>query len=298
MKKVLSQTIQFVVCVSFLTLLVPPFANGLESIKVGENSEFTTYGWFRNNLGMFFEKQPFQENGNQLATARTWLRAYGDLKLGDNVRFWTAIQFVHEPWYAVDEGTSSSRVPIQRGEPTFHDGKEYSEYDNINDVVREAYVEWKPNKQNSIKFGRQIAIWGEALTSRVGDVIHPDDLRFSLTFANLEDTRIPLWMVRGVHNIDSLLSSFEWIVSPNFSQGNFLVNRLPSLSAGGAPGQRFAIGPEMRARPPRSIGVANFVIAAPVSYDFPVIPSLRNDYPGDSLEDMRGGFRTNTTLGG
>ena len=141
----------------------------------------------------------------------------------------------------------SVRLPVsppQMQGPVEHNAKEYSEYNNINDVVREGYIEWAPNKTNQVRVGRQIAIWGEALTTRVGDVIHPDDSRYSLIFANLEDTRIPSWMVRGIHDIPSLNSSFEWIYNPNFIEGKYTVNRTPNFAAAGSPGQRFGINPD------------------------------------------------------
>jgi hypothetical protein len=300
------------VCFAAFALVAPSLCNALETLKMGDNAEFTVYGFVRNNVGMFFETQPFQQNGNQLATCRTWLRTYGDMKFNQQLRFFVATQFVHEPWYPVDEGSNSSRVPTQFGEKTLHDGHEYSEWDNINDVVREVYMEWKPGSTHSIRIGRQIAIWGEALTTRVGDVIHPDDNRFAFTFANLEDTRIPSWMIRGIHEIPSLLSSFEWIYNPNIVQNKYTVTRSATQSSGGNPGQRFGVNPETRFDPPYSVkapgALPDVVIPSPISRDWVAIPggsyiplaipSVKEEYPEGWGEDSRYGFRTTTSLGG
>jgi len=148
------------------------------------DQELTVYGFLRNNLGLFTEEHSYVRDGNDLATARTWLRVYGDLKLSENMRFWAAIQYVYEPEYDIEEGSVSEE-----------NGKEYSEYDSINDVLRECYLDWQLTGKHSLRIGRQIVIWGESMTTRVGDVIHPDDTRFTFAFANLEDTRIPLWSV-------------------------------------------------------------------------------------------------------
>jgi hypothetical protein len=257
---------------------------GFETVKSGD-SEYTIYGFLRNNMGMFTNTQTYTKDGNQLATARTWLRLYGDFSFNENWGARLGTQFIYEPWYTVERGNPQS----ENGGPQVHKRsgwKTYSEFDDVNDVLREAYMEWKPAKGNNIKFGRQIAIWGEALTDRVGDVVHPNDNRFSLAFANLEDTRIPQYMVRGIHDIDTLNSSFEWIISPLILQGQYSVNRNAQIynpAMGISVEQRFAIHPEDSGLP-----------GAPVQIPYGTVKEV---YP-DNLSDMRYGFRTSTALGG
>ena len=176
------------VLLGLMLFLFPAMSGALDTIYLGEESEVTFYGFFRNNVGIFFDDQPYQESGNDLATCRTWFRGYMDYTISDKFKFWAAVQFVHEPRYKVEIGSSTSTVAPQYGGPGTTKGwKEYSEYDNINDILREAYIEWNPSNKHSFKVGRQIVIWGEALTSRVGDVIYPDDGRFTLASANLMD---------------------------------------------------------------------------------------------------------------
>ncbi len=320
MKTAVGKFLLILVCLGFTVLFIPSYSTALPPIKLGEETELNFYGWLRNNTGMFLENpQPFSRSGNDLATERTWLRGYTDFKITNELRFWSAIQFAYEPWYKVEQGSVTSSRPPQVDGPTRKNGKEYSEYRNINDIFREAYLEWKPTKEIDIKVGRQIAIWGEALTTRVGDVIHPEDQRFTLAFANLEDTRIPSWMVRGIYSIPSINSSFEWIVNPNIVQNKYRVNRLASIAdneVGGEPGQRFGLNPETRFNPPFSVtnpllglpfSIPGVVVTNPFSRDwmeaFPgfwvptAIPTVRAEYPG-VWSGIRGGFRTNTTLSG
>lgn len=255
-------------------LMVPNSGLAFDTINF-DDQELTIYGWLRNNTGYFFEDQPLQQNDDRLATMRTWLRSYVDWKPSEHFKTWMAVQFAYEPEYDVEEGSNS--------EP---DGKEYSEYDNINDVLREAYIEWIPNKSTDIKVGRQIVIWGESLTDRVGDVIHPEDSRFTLAFANLEDTRIPQWMIYAIHDFDFMSSSFEWIVNPLLTEDEYRVHRQPEYANGwtGTPGQRFGIHPEDR--PLRTAGS----LPGEVSTGFePVYP--------DPWDDMRYGFRTSSYSG-
>ncbi len=318
MKKAGQRLFLATVFLGVLAFLIPTYSAAFETIKLGEETDLTFYGFWRNNTGMFLENpQPFSKSSNDLATERTWLRGYTDFKITNELRVWSAIQFAYEPWYPVEKGALTSRL-LDSG-PILKDGKEYSEYKDIDDILREAYLEWRPAKEHSIKIGRQIAIWGEALTNRVGDVIHPEDQRYSLAFANLEDTRIPSWMVRGIHSIPSIDSSFEWIVNPNVVQDKYRVNRLASIADNAKeaePGQRFGLNPETRFDPPFSVtnpalgfpfNIPGVVISNPFSRDwiqaFPgfwvptAIPVVKTDFPG-TWSGIRGGFRTNTTLSG
>ena len=279
------------ILIVFMFLVLPP-GHAFQPIKCGEESEYTVYGFLRNNTGMFMRTGEFQENGNQLATERTWLRAYGDLKFSKEFRVWIATQFVYEPWYKYEQGNSVS----ENGGPQQHrksGWKTYSEFDDINDVIREGYVEWKPNNKNNIKIGRQIAIWGEALTSRVGDVIHPDDTRFAFAFANLEDTRIPQWMLRGTHDLPFGNTTFEWLAIAPIVEGQYYVNRL--TTAANIPEQRFSIQPEDRNATLQNLPQGPLTIPT-----FAIIPfrsGPKEMYP-DGSPGWRYGARTITLLGG
>lgn len=332
MKKAGQRLSLAVVYLGVMALLLPTYSAALDTIKLGGETEVTFYGFLRNNTGIFLQNpQHFSESSNVLATERTWLRGYTDFKMTNQLRFRATLQFAYEPEYDVEKGSLTSRLKDTSG-PTLKDGKEYSEYKDIDDILREVYFEWKPTKEHSIRIGRQIAIWGEALTGRVGDVIHPEDQRYSLAFANLEDTRIPSWMVRAIHEVPSINSSFEWIVNPNIVQDKYRVNRLASIANNtkqAEPGQRFGLNPETRFDPPLSVGnpyaallspdLAAFanpkvVVANPLSrgwgfFDldgpgplplgwYPTeIPHVTEKLPG-MWSDLRGGFRTNTTLSG
>ncbi|MGO8990160.1 MAG: hypothetical protein ACLQGU_03690 [bacterium] len=322
MKKIAQKSFFMTVCLGLLTLLMVSPSTAFPTLNLGEETELTFYGWVRNNTGMFLENpQPFSKSSNDLATERTWLRGYTDFKINDQLRFWSAIQLAYEPPYPVEHDASTSLSKFLAEMPIKGGGNEYSEYKNINDVWREVYFEWKPTRTDSIKIGRQIAIWGEALTTRVGDVVQPEDDRYSLAFANLEDTRIPTWMIRTIHDIPSINSSLEVIFNPNLVGETYRVNQSPTFAdpIGGFTGEKFGINIERRFAPPYSVGNAalgppfstfGVVAAPPVSRDWiftpfapgshwvPTdIPVFKQDIP-NGWESIRGGFRTNTTVEG
>jgi hypothetical protein len=104
--------------------------------------------------------------------------------------------------------------------------------------------------------GRQIVTWGESLAFRVGDQINPQDLSWTFAFANLEQSRTPLWMLHPILNLPSLgpLSSnfAELIYIPGFdflyTQVDYTTDSLDGLNniagrvniGGSDPGGRFA----------------------------------------------------------
>jgi hypothetical protein len=317
MKRAKKKFFLMAVLLGAMVLLSASYSAAFETVKLGEETELSVYGFLRNNAGMFLQTplDPFSKSSNDVATARTWLRGYADFKISNQLRFGTVLQFVYEPPYEVEHGAGGSyRTVID--EENLRYGKEYSEYKNINDILREAYIEWKPASGNSIKFGRQIAIWGEALTTRIGDVIQPEDNRFTLAFANLEDTRIPQWMIRGIHDFQTLNSSFEWILNPNLVQNKYRVNRSAYFISLGMPGERFSLFPETRFDPP--FAVTNPALGGPFANPDVVVPNpFSRDwiqaFPGfwvptalptaivrfpHGWKSFRGGFRTNTTLAG
>ena len=275
-------------------------------VSLGD-TELNVYGFLRNNYGYFLEDQDYANNdGDDLATNRTWLRLNIDYRMSDNFSFFATGQLVYEPEYDVEKGSTGEE-----------DGKEYSEYDDLDDVLREAYVDWQPSSNHSFRVGRQIVIWGESLTTQVGDVVNPLDTRFTFAFANWEDTRIPLWMIKGLHEFDKIATSIEWLVSPNLTGEEHRVNRTGEMAVPGAGefvSQRFAIHPEDRFLPPYAVG--NPAIGAPVAsspfsrgwiynpyapgtgWVGTEIPHVSHEYPEDGMDDARFGFRTSTFLGG
>jgi hypothetical protein len=66
--------------------------------------------------------------------------------------------------------------------------------------VRDA---WWENKTGPLTLfiGNQIAVWGQSLAFRVGDVINPQDVAWNFGFANLEQSRNPQWMIHPILNL-------------------------------------------------------------------------------------------------
>ncbi len=127
----------------------------------------------------------YQRSKNSVAAERSWLQLDINYILNGDNRFFVRGWVVYEPAYRFEYG----RGGIQ-------DMSDY--YNQYN--VRDAY--WKNvTGPLTLFLGRQIVTWGESLAFRVGDVINPQDFTWNFGFANLEQSRLPLWMVHPIFNL-------------------------------------------------------------------------------------------------
>lgn len=88
--------------------------------------------------------------------------------------------------------------------------------------------------------GRQIVTWGESLAFRIADVVNPQDLSWNFGFANLEQSRIPQWMLHPILELPEYgpftQNFLEGIWEPpiQFNFANFLFNDTPDRRYRGA----------------------------------------------------------------
>jgi hypothetical protein len=128
---------------------------------------------------------------NSLAVERNLLQLDANYVLNGNnsgfLRFWGVYEPPY-PWQA--QNIAGPDLQYDKSQSDF-----YNRYD-----IRDAY--WKTVRGPLTLFlGRQIVTWGESIAFRVGDVINPQDLSWNFGFANLEQSRLPLWMVHPIANL-------------------------------------------------------------------------------------------------
>ena len=170
-------------------------------------------GFFLNTSGMWvnssaltrFGRDAGEHHGaNSLAVERELVQLDANLELNADNHFFLRFWGVYEPPYPWEaHNIAGPDLLFNRSQSQI-----YNRYD-----VREAY--WKTTSGPLTLFtGRQIVTWGESITFRVGDVINPQDLSWNFGFANLEQSRLPLWML---HPILSLPQAGP--LSSNFLEG-------------------------------------------------------------------------------
>jgi hypothetical protein len=161
-----------------------------------------TFGMWQNPTAL----RDFTSSRNNLAVSRTWLQVDENLRINENNNLFMREWFVYEPPYSFNSANGLGKF-----------GNEfYNQY-----TVRDA---WWENKTGPLTtyVGNQIVVWGQSLAFRVGDVINPQDTTWAFGFANLEQSRIPQWMVHPILNLP------EWgPLSSNFVEGILLPRLQP-----------------------------------------------------------------------
>jgi len=183
-----------------------PWLRGLSLSGYG----LTTSGIWANSSSLTnFGRAAGEHHGaNSFAVERNLLQLDGNyLRDGENswfLRFWGVYEPPY-PWEA--HNIAGPNLLYDKSQSDF-----YNRYD-----VRDAY--WKHTAGPLTLFlGHQIVTWGESIAFRVGDVINPQDLSWNFGFANLEQSRLPLWAVHPIlslHRFGPLGSNFvEGMWSP------------------------------------------------------------------------------------
>jgi len=138
-------------------------------------------------------------NRNSLAAERNLIQVDINDDFTENDSMFMRLWGVYEPSYPWETGCLS---PNPFGAPRFAvtmdcNSDFYNQYG-----IREL---WFKHRWGPLQFfvGRQIVTWGESLAFRVGDQINPQDLSWAFGFANLEQSRNPLWMIHPILNLPS-----------------------------------------------------------------------------------------------
>lgn len=164
-------------------------------------------GFLNQNFGMWLDPpglKQYTPSRNDLAVSRTWLQADVNYRLDANNQFFLRTWFVYEPPYSFN--SANNGIYQCTTNPTIACGNtsHYAMY-RLNDFynqynVRDAW--WKISAGPlTLYLGNQIVVWGQSLAFRVGDVINPQDTTWAFGFANLEQSRIPQWMVHPIINL-------------------------------------------------------------------------------------------------
>ena len=151
-------------------------------------SGFHVSGFLSQTFGMWQNSENLRQytaSRNSLAKSRTWLQVDENLRINENNNLFMREWFVYEPPYAWNSANGTGKYANDF----------YNQY-----TVRDA---WWENKTGPLTtyIGNQIVVWGQSLAFRVGDVINPVDTTWAFGFANLEQSRIPQWMVHPILNL-------------------------------------------------------------------------------------------------
>ena len=83
-----------------------------------------------------------------------------------------------------------------------------------------------------LRLGKQNLAWGETDTFRLLDAINPLDNTFGGPFEDLDDRRIPLWMLRGSYNLGGIGPISSAMIEAFWVPGNLDVSVAPYAPCG------------------------------------------------------------------
>lgn len=312
----------------FLEGVKPSWAEGLTITGLLQN---TTGAWV-NPHGIRTDAYPLLPNEtatNLLATERNFMQVDTNYDPDNTDHFFLRFWGVYEPPYAFDQGffTGIAGALNRRGNhliipnPATHGhtlvtvGTASSAAQYYNRLeFREAWWRGK-HGPFTLFLGRQIVTWGESLAFRVGDVVNPQDLSWGFGFANLEQSRIPLWMVHpvvrlpdaGVFESNYLEAIWvpawqpvqnNWVFSQSpagYYQGRYgsgdLVSRLPPF---GGRFQGWSMAPYGPPGPPFGFPAYSHVPypqGSVVGLSLPPTSALRWSLPADTWQSSEEGVR-------
>jgi hypothetical protein len=169
-----------------------------------------TFGMWQNPPNL----TAYTPSKNNLAVSRSLLQIDGNYRLNEDNTFFTRGWFVYEPPYSYNSGNNPNYATPNHASFGHKMNGFYNTYE-----LRDAWWENKTGPLTTF-VGNQIVVWGQSLAFRVGDVVNPTNTCWAFGFANLEQSRVPQWMVHPILNLPEfgpLTSNFlELIVQPGF----------------------------------------------------------------------------------
>lgn len=198
-------------------------------------SDFHLSGFLNETDGMWINPpnlKQYTSSRNNLATARTWLQLDENFHLGADNDFFMREWFVYEPPYAFNTANNHIGNTLPFGANATFSSQANNDFYNQY-TVRDAW--WKLTAGPlTLYTGNQIVVWGQSLAFRVGDVINPQDTNWNFGFANLEQSRIPQWMIHPILNLPD-----AGPLSSNFLEGVLIPGVQPQWNEIDYPDGRF-----------------------------------------------------------
>ena len=262
-------------------------------------------GFLQLTYGTFIDSEAIEYNNskNSLSTARQQLQLDVNDTLGEHDRFFMRDWGVYEPSYPFE-----NTCPQRFGPPGDCNSDFYNQYG-----IREL---WLQDTRGPLQLfvGRQIVTWGESISFRVGDQINPVDTSWAFGFANLEQSRIPLWMLHPILDLPDAgpLSSnfFEVIYIPGV---DFLYTQVDNptdtldgqdqvagrVNISAPSGSRFAGRPDNRCDPglslcSKGVGLAQPPFSTLILHGF--LPDTQTTIPRATWANSQVGARLHTLV--
>jgi hypothetical protein len=165
----------------FLLILVRPSFSTAQSIFGNNFDEFVRdnvkfSGFTENTTGLAISHgSHFFDTSNRFDMNRFTVQPEFNIGFRDDLTSFISWRFVKELRYIMESKSRKQSVqPAGNGTPL-----PTTYYDEYSPVPWEAILDYKPNDQLTVRWGRQFISWGEADGVRLLDLINPQDLTSS-----------------------------------------------------------------------------------------------------------------------
>ncbi|MFT3924699.1 MAG: hypothetical protein QM778_19320 [Myxococcales bacterium] len=208
-----------------------------------------------------------------LSIARATLQLEGHWQATERISLHAIVRGVRSLSLAADR---YAQIPQPRSDPDERGSyaREWAAENYYNEFdLRELYLDLDPTDWLNIRIGRQQIAWGETSSFRLLDVVNPTNATWHFgPLENMEDIRVPLWMIDTGIDVPALDGTLELLWVPLIDRPKDTVTTpLTFVGAWGVP----------YSNQPPAFYVEN--------KDFL--------YPGRKLSDSRGGARWKGNLG-
>jgi len=252
----------------------------------GNDSEFSVSGYLQNQTGYFFSSDKYKFEtvpgkgdfpvdhggyGGQLSMFRNTFQLEAEWKPAEKVTVFAIFRGVRS---AILEADRYAQVPDPGSTPDPRRWVQENYY--TENELRELYLDVEATDRLSFRLGRQQVAWGDTGQYRLLDVVNPIDGTWHFSaFESFKDTRMPLWLMKGLYDLPELSGSLEFVWMPALDRGEDMVT--PPLTLVGAWG--LPLPPEQEYQSAYEIKKKVFI------------------YPDNKLEDSRLGANWKGTAG-
>lgn len=228
---------------------------GYEDEEEDEGPTFTVNGFLQNQTGFFVSPDTgsfateIKNEGTEFEKVKKYPTNHGD-KLGQlSMMRWTlqlegdwkpnpaaSLHWIFRGVRSLQLEADDNAAPPEPGLVSDNRAWVHDKYYTEN-ALREFYVDLETSDLFSMRIGRQQVTWGDLGQYRLLDVVNPSNTTWHFgSLESFEDTRVPLWLFKGLLDVPALEGALEFVWIPMLDRPEDMVTTpLSFVGAWGLP---------------------------------------------------------------
>jgi hypothetical protein len=191
-------------------------------IEIDEISNFSMNlsGYLRTTVGISLEDhdETRSDDKGEISMARGSL--YLDLDVYTGPLVWKAVGRLDKEMQTdyLDDLEALTRLQSPGGNTSTQDYMDQYDTDDLEDFLREFYVDFTLFDRLDVRLGKQQLVWGESDFFQALDLVHGFDYRWRLFFENNEEWRKPLILANFNLDVPALNGNLNFYVRPGWDR--------------------------------------------------------------------------------